>query len=200
MASAPPNASDRERLPFEPSQSRKKSVKADKDNAPKSVESSDKASSKRGKVATQPLKTDKASKSPPSSEKPAKANQVSRGSEQKKASAARSDTAVPEVVSQRMVRRMAFFSGIPTALGMSTFVVSYWIVSHGWFKLPNVAVLLVSLGFFGLGVVGLTYGVLSASWEEEQAGSWLGLGEFSANWGRMTETWKSQRESRASKE
>lgn len=100
---------------------------------------------------------------------------------------------IPQVVSQRMARRMAFFCGIPTSLGIATFFACYWIVSHGWFKLPNVAVVLVSMGFFGLGVLGLSYGVLSASWDEEEPGSLLGGSEFATNLGRMTEAWRSTR-------
>lgn len=100
-------------------------------------------------------------------------------------------TAVPAVVSQRMVRRMALFCGLPTALGMLTFIVSYLVVSNQWFKLPNVAVVLVSMGFFGLGVLGLTYGVLSASWDEEILGSKLGWKEFTTNWGRIMSAWRS---------
>lgn len=113
------------------------------------------------------------------------------------ASTSKASMAVPEIVSQRMARRMAFFCGIPTVLGMSTFVISYLIVSHHWFKLPNVAVLLVSLGFFGIGVLGLTYGVLSASWDEERVGSWLGLEEFSTNFTRMTEAWRATRQQKS---
>jgi len=85
---------------------------------------------------------------------------------------------------------MALFSGIPSALGMSTFGISYWLVSQDIFDLPTYAVLFVSLGWFGLGVVGLTYGVLSASWEEDSLGSKIGLEEFKVNWGRMAETWQ----------
>lgn len=102
----------------------------------------------------------------------------------------RADSGIPEVVSRRMLRRMALFSGIPSALGMSTFGVSYWVVSQEIFPLPTYAVLFVSLGWFGLGVVGLTYGVLSASWEEDSLGSKVGLEEFKVNLGRMTEAWQ----------
>lgn len=104
--------------------------------------------------------------------------------------AARADSGIPEVVSRRMIQRMALFSGIPSVLGMSTFGISYWVVSQDIFALPTYAVLFVSLGWFGLGVVGLTYGVLSASWEEDSLGSKIGLEEFKVNWGRMTETWQ----------
>ncbi|NJR39482.1 MAG: DUF3464 family protein [Leptolyngbyaceae cyanobacterium CSU_1_4] len=102
----------------------------------------------------------------------------------------RADSGIPEVVSRRMLQRMALFSGIPSALGMSTFGISYWVVSQDIFPLPTYAVLLVSLGWFGLGVIGLTYGVLSASWEEDSLGSKIGLEEFKVNWGRMTEAWQ----------
>jgi len=97
---------------------------------------------------------------------------------------------IPEVVSKRMISRIALFCGVPTILGISTFFVSYLIVSKGLFDLPNTAVLLVSMGCFGLGVLGLSYGVLSASWDEEISGSSLGLEEFNINFGRMQEAWR----------
>lgn len=97
---------------------------------------------------------------------------------------------IPEVVSKRMISRIALFCGVPTLLGISTFFVSYLIVSKGLFDLPNTAVLLVSMGCFGLGVLGLSYGVLSASWDEEVSGSSLGLEEFNTNFGRMREAWR----------
>lgn len=100
---------------------------------------------------------------------------------------------IPEVVSQRMLRRIAIFCGVPSVLGMSTFVLSYLIVSKHWFDLPTYAVLLVSLGWFGLGVLGVSYGALSASWDEENTGSRLGIAEFKTNWGRMTEAWRAER-------
>lgn len=99
---------------------------------------------------------------------------------------------IPDAVSRRMIRRIALFCGIPTALGMSTFIASYLVVSHGWLQLPTYAVLIVSLGWFGLGVVGVSYGVLSASWDEEP-GSRLGFAEFKTNWGRMTEAWRANK-------
>lgn len=101
---------------------------------------------------------------------------------------------IPEVVSRRMARRMGVFCGIPTAMGMLTFVISYLIVSHEWFKLPNVAVVLVSMGWFGLGVLGLSYGVLSASWDEHRVGTRLGWGEFTTNFGRLRESWQAAKQ------
>ena len=100
------------------------------------------------------------------------------------------EMAIPEVVSQRMVRRVAGFCGIPTALGISSLIVSYLLVTFADIQLPPIAVLLVNMGLFGLGVLGITYGVLSASWDEETPGTFLGFDEFSTNWGRMTEVWR----------
>lgn len=92
---------------------------------------------------------------------------------------------IPEIVSQRMMRRMAIFAGVPTCLGMSSFVIAYFLLTRHIVEFPNVVVLLVSLGFFGLGTVGLSYGVLSASWQEDVEGSLLGISEFSVNFKRL---------------
>jgi len=93
-----------------------------------------------------------------------------------------------------MVKRMALFCGIPTLIGLSSFFVSYYIVSNDLFELPTTAVLITSLGFFGLGVVGLSYGALSASWDEAPAGGGvLGWENFTTNLGRMRQAWKESR-------
>lgn len=108
-------------------------------------------------------------------------------------SAAGASSAIPEGVSKRMIRRIAFFCGIPTVLGLSSFVVSYWVVTHHLLEVPTKAVFFVSLGLFGLGVVGLSYGVLSASWDEERSGSLIGWQEFTTNFGRMRSAWRSSK-------
>lgn len=104
---------------------------------------------------------------------------------------------IPTVVSQRMVRRMALFCGVPTSLGLLAFPLSYLVVREDWFSLPVGAVLVITLGLFGLGIVGLSYGVISASWEEE-SGSTLGWSEFQLNFGRMREAWREQRQQKKS--
>ncbi|MEH1810374.1 PAM68 family protein [Nostoc sp.] len=104
------------------------------------------------------------------------------------------EMAIPQVVSQRMIRRVAGFCGVPTALGISALVVSYLLAIYSDIRLPPIAVLLVNMGLFGLGVLGITYGVLSASWDEEKVGSLLGLGEFNTNWGRMVAAWRETRQ------
>ncbi|MBU7587227.1 MAG: PAM68 family protein [Nostoc sp. TH1S01] len=104
------------------------------------------------------------------------------------------EMAIPQVVSQRMIRRVAFFCGVPTALGITTLVVSYLLATQTQIKLAPIAVLLVNMGLFGLGVLGITYGVLSASWDEERPGGLLGISEFTTNFGRMVEVWRETRQ------
>jgi len=41
--------------------------------------------------------------------------------------------------------------------------------------------------------LGITYGVLSASWDEDNPGTLLGVGEFGTNWSRMVEVWRKTR-------
>ena len=114
------------------------------------------------------------------------------GSAPKSKKAARKESSIPEAVSKRMVRRMVTFCGVPTLLGLGSFPVGYFVLQQG-IELPNVAVLLVSLGFLGLGVLGLSYGVLSAAWDEEP-GTLLGWSEFQLNLGRTLGSWKEARE------
>ncbi|MBD2195842.1 MULTISPECIES: PAM68 family protein [Calothrix] len=104
------------------------------------------------------------------------------------------EMAIPKVVSQRMIRRVAAFCGIPTALGIATLVASYILTIYTDIRLAPIAVLLVNMALFGLGVLGITYGVLSASWDEDRVGSWLGAAEFGTNWGRMVDVWRETRQ------
>lgn len=91
-----------------------------------------------------------------------------------------------------MLRRMLIFSGLPTFLGVVIFFASYFLMIKGIASPPSYFVLLSTLGCFGLGVVGLTYGVLSASWDELRPGTRVGLEEFKVNFGRMTNAWGSK--------
>jgi hypothetical protein len=106
---------------------------------------------------------------------------------------------IPPEVNRRMVRRSALFSGIPSALGIIIFIASYVVVVNKWFELPNAVVVLVSMLCFGLGVVGLSYGALSASWEPGRVGGWWGGEEFGKNFGYLRTAWKEQRTKKLSK-
>ena len=79
-----------------------------------------------------------------------------------------------------MARRVAFASGLPTLSGMGVFVVSYVVVSKGIAEVSPGVTLLGSAACFLLGLLGLSYGILSASWEITP-GSILGLENIRPN-------------------
>lgn len=85
---------------------------------------------------------------------------------------------------------MVLLSGTPLLLALLTFVLSYFIIINELFTLPNQVVLLVSIGFFALSVIGLSYGIFSASWDENKKGSLLGWQEVKTNFQRIREARK----------
>lgn len=118
---------------------------------------------------------------------------------QKKAKGKRRDapsSVIPKVVSNRMLRRVGIFSGIPTLLAFLTIPASYFITEQGWVEFPSTVVLFISVTCLGLGLLGVSYGIISASWDEELKGSALGISEFRLNLSRIQERRKIQKEER----
>ncbi len=172
-----------ERLPFEPSKKR-------------STPASSKA---KAKPTTPASSKAKAKSTTPASSEGAKPTASVKKPQQPVAAApkkveprhyTKEEMTIPQVVSQRMIRRVAGFCGVPTTLGIITLIASYLLVSYTDIKIAPIVVLLVNMGLFGLGVLGITYGVLSASWDEDRSGGALGWQEFKTNWGRMKDTWR----------
>ncbi|MEB3335278.1 MAG: PAM68 family protein [Cyanobacteriota bacterium] len=91
---------------------------------------------------------------------------------------------IPDAVANRMARRIALATGLPTLLGMGVFIASYILVSRHLLAIPPSTTLLASGGCFLLGLVGLSYGVLSASWEDAP-GSLLGMEQIPVNLSRI---------------
>jgi hypothetical protein len=178
-------ASDsRNSLPFEPNRKRKKAAGA--------AEGKPAQTSKQD----QTQKAKKTQKDQPRSARSQSAEKSAAVPLPKPTSrAARSDASIPEVVSRRMFRRMVIFSGVPTFVGVGIFFLSYFLLVNHVLDIPKYAVFLATLGCFGLGVVGLSYGALSASWDEDRLGGWFGASEFQTNFGRMTEAWRTPRKS-----
>jgi hypothetical protein len=102
---------------------------------------------------------------------------------------------IPEAVANRMARRIAIATGIPTVMGMSVFVGSYLLVSRQILDIPPGITLASSGGCFLLGLVGLSYGVLSSSWEP-QPGSLLGGEQIGLNISRLRESMRAMRQGR----
>lgn len=99
---------------------------------------------------------------------------------------------IPDVVANRMARRIAVASGIPSVMGMGVFVVSYLLISRQIIDVPTGVTLIASGGCFLLGVLGLSYGVLSASWESEP-GTLLGTEQLGLNIGRVRQSLRAMR-------
>ena len=87
---------------------------------------------------------------------------------------------IPKYVADRMARRILFTAGIPTILGMSVFVISYFIVTRNIAEIPPSSTIAISALFFLIGLAGLSFGILSASWDKE-AGSLLGIENIPLN-------------------
>lgn len=92
-----------------------------------------------------------------------------------------------------MARRIAVATGIPTVLGMGVFIASYGLVSRHILDIPPSATLLASGACFLLGLVGLSYGVLSASWEDAP-GTLLGFEQLPLNFTRLKASLRALRE------
>ena len=91
-----------------------------------------------------------------------------------------STSGIPKYVADRMARRILFTAGIPTIMGMSVFVVSYIIVTKNIAEIPPSSTIAISALFFLLGLAGLSFGILSASWDKEP-GSFFGIENIPMN-------------------
>ena len=92
----------------------------------------------------------------------------------------KSTSGIPKYVADRMARRIFFTAGIPTIMGMSVFIVSYIIVTKKIAEIPPSSTIAVSAIFFLLGLGGLSFGILSASWDEDP-GSFFGIENIPMN-------------------
>ena len=92
----------------------------------------------------------------------------------------RSSTGIPKYVADRMARRIFFTAGIPTILGKSVFIVSYIIVKRNNAEKTPSSTIAISALFFLLGLAGLSFGILSASWDKEP-GSFFGIENIPMN-------------------
>ena len=88
-----------------------------------------------------------------------------------------------------MARRIFFTAGIPTILGMSVFVFSYIIVTRNIAEIPPSSTIAISALFFLLGLAGLSFGILSASWDKEP-GSFFGIENIPMNIQRAKSAFK----------
>ena len=96
---------------------------------------------------------------------------------------------IPSYVANRMARRIAFTTGIPTLSGMGVFIGSYFLISKGIADISPTVTLVSSALCFLVGLLGLSYGILSASWDFNP-GSILGFENIKPNINRMKDAFK----------
>ena len=99
------------------------------------------------------------------------------------------DSGIPKYVANRMARRIAFTTGIPTISGMGVFIGSYFLISKGIADISPTVTLVSSALCFLFGLLGLSYGILSASWDFNP-GSFLGFENIKPNINRMKDAFK----------
>ncbi len=99
---------------------------------------------------------------------------------------------IPKYVANRMARRIIITTGIPTLSGMGVFIGSYYVISRDIAEISPTITLVTSAMCFFVGLLGLSYGILSASWDP-QPGSLLGLGNIKPNISRIKDAFKSKK-------
>jgi len=104
----------------------------------------------------------------------------------------RKDSGIPKYVANRMARRIAFTTGIPTLSGMGVFIGSYFLISKGIAEISPTVTLVSSAMCFLVGLLGLSYGILSASWDFNP-GTFLGFENIKPNINRMKDAFKSSK-------
>ncbi|KAL6005863.1 hypothetical protein ACLOJK_039908 [Asimina triloba] len=89
---------------------------------------------------------------------------------------------IPEVVTNRMMRRMGFSVGTPLAIGLMFFPFFYYLKMVAKVDVPTWIPVIVSFFFFGTALLGVSYGIVSSSWDPLREGSFWGWTEARKNW------------------
>lgn len=104
------------------------------------------------------------------------------------------DGVLPEIVANRMLRRILTFGGIPLT-GLFSFFALYFVLKYKYdITVIPVLVAYTTLGTIGLSTLGISYGIFSSSWDEDIEGSKLGWDEARSNILRARDGLLGQRE------
>lgn len=88
---------------------------------------------------------------------------------------------IPERVAQRMGKRMLPFVGVPLFGVTGAFITFWYLATYKNYEFQPALVAFSTIGILGIGLIGITYSVMSASWDDDVEGSALGLNEFKTN-------------------
>ena len=108
--------------------------------------------------------------------------------------------AIPERVAQRMGKRMLPFVGIPLFGGMGAFVGFWYFATYRDVEFEPIVVAGSTIALLAISLLGITYSVLSASWDDDRDGSGLGIDEFQKNVGSISEGVKRSQENQLLRE
>ncbi|XP_021285381.1 protein PAM68, chloroplastic isoform X2 [Herrania umbratica] len=89
---------------------------------------------------------------------------------------------IPEIVTNRMIGRMGYSVGIPLFIGLLFFPFFYYVKVVLKIDVPTWVPFIVSFFFFGTALLGVSYGIVSSSWDPLREGSLLGWNEAQKNW------------------
>lgn len=89
---------------------------------------------------------------------------------------------IPEVVTNRMMTRVGISVGAPLFVGLLFFPFFYYLKVGLKIDVPTWVPFIVSFFFFGSALLGVSYGIVSSSWDPMREGSFLGWNEAQKNW------------------
>ncbi|CAO2838746.1 unnamed protein product [Amaranthus hypochondriacus] len=99
------------------------------------------------------------------------------------------DDKIPEVVFDRMIRRIVVSVGLPMAIGVVLLKLFDLLKEKQVWDVPLWVSFVTTFVFFGSSVLGVAYGSLSTSWDADNKGSLLGFEQAKENWDEM---WKEE--------
>uniref|UniRef100_A0A7S3RA87 Protein PAM68, chloroplastic n=1 Tax=Dunaliella tertiolecta TaxID=3047 RepID=A0A7S3RA87_DUNTE len=168
--------------------SRKAAKQAKKEASKQKAGSPAESSPSSSQPASSPVAT--ATSSPatsPSSNLPSTSSPASNSSPVRRPQA-RQET--PQVVVDRIFSRMVWCAFLPVLFGIVLLVGFYFLKKHFGDDFPLWPAYVSQTICFGGGLLGISYGALSASWDPNRPGSWNGWTEFQANLPIMLELTK----------
>lgn len=92
------------------------------------------------------------------------------------------DEKIPSAVWERIIGRMLFYVGAPMVGGVALLQVLDIVKQQQLWDVPVWLPFLTTFITFGASTLGIAYGTLSASWDSEKEGTFLGLEQAQKNW------------------
>ncbi|CAN4087685.1 unnamed protein product [Withania somnifera] len=92
------------------------------------------------------------------------------------------DEKIPKEIWERIIGRILFYVGAPLVVGVILLQIFDIVKQHKLLELPIWLPFLTTFITFGSSALGAAYGTLSASWDPEKQGSFLGIEEAQKNW------------------